>query len=115
VLPCGVTRPVPPTRANAIAAICRLAAEGKIEIQRNAQKGIDRLDHDADFAFELLSGCSPAECEKDEPGRWSEVHHVYVFKIEMENELDLYVKVSLNTDTLESGELLSYKPYGSPE
>lgn len=109
------TRPTPPKRADAIAAIRALAARREISIARNAQRGMNRLGYDALDVTEVLSECALDECTGDEPDDFRQNNHMYVFCIELEEELPLYVKVSLNIATLGTAELASFKLDGSPE
>jgi hypothetical protein len=104
------------SRKQAIDGIRTLAlAPGGIPASRQAQRGIDRLEHDAVLVCEILAGLQEEECVDDEESDWCEDFRVYVFRVEMDDEVDLYVKVALHVSTLGRAQLLSYKPWGSPE
>lgn len=88
---------------------------GGIPASRPAQGGIDRLGHDIVYVSEVLAGLQENECVADEDSDWSAEFRVYVFHVELEDEIDLYVKVSLHILTMARAQLLSYKPWGSPQ
>lgn len=76
---------------------------------------MDRLGHDIDAVLEILQGCDQSELRWRGRSDWSEMHFVYQFIVELEDEPPLYVKVSIHGVSLEDALLLSYKLDGSPE
>ena len=105
----------PPSRRQAIDAIRALAKTAPgVPIERRAQSGVDRVGHDADDVSEVLSNLEERECIQDEearnwPGCW-----LFVFQVELD-DIELYVKVAIDCETLTRAQVVSYKPWGSPE
>jgi hypothetical protein len=85
----------------------------------SAQRGMDRLEHDIAFVSDVLVGLEADECvaEEDPDPQW--LHYgnfrIYIFHVELEDEVDLYIKIALHIENMSRAQLLSYKPWGSPE
>ncbi len=106
---------MPPPLTEALLAIHAIAcsSEGPT-FTRAAQRGLDRLEHDAETVTDVLSGLTEQECVNSEPALWMPNGQIYIFRVSLENELDLYVKVALNLVTMQEAEVMAYKLWGSP-
>jgi len=103
-------------RQKALAAIRRLAAEEDgFVVERNARRGMERLDHDVEDAMNFLEQLADDECFRDEPATYYPGKQMYYFIMCPVDEVDLYAKVALAFDGTGPAILVSYKPDGSPE
>lgn len=93
--------------------IRELAAAGRVEVSRSAQRDLENLGYDIDDVRDCLDQLELEECESIEESKWREGAVVCVFRGQLEED-DLYVKVCINPGNPGSLYLLSFKLYGSP-
>lgn len=108
-----VTSPFTPPSAAELVALIRRLAEGKaLTIHPRCQDDADDLDYDLEDIAALLACLDPSELHKHEMDNKGRSDYVAVLRIQPSGEpRPFYVKIAIRIPALKRGRILSFKTW----